>query len=118
FTPTNPAADELLKSRFPRPIKEYESFELVRGGEPVQIADTETDYSANLRDIARARGYRSMLFTPLVSGGAVIGMVSVTRKQTGSFAPHHVELLRTFADQAVIAIQNAGLFNETREALE
>src|SRR4051812_8179332 len=83
FTPTNPAADELLKSRFPRPIKEYESFELVRGGEPVQIADTETDYSANLRDIARARGYRSMLFTPLVSGGAVIGMVSVTRKQTG-----------------------------------
>ncbi len=116
FTPTTPEADEVLRSRFPRPIMEYEPFELVRAGEPVQLADTET--SAQLRDIARARGYRSMLFTPLVSGGAVIGVVSVTRKQTGSFAPHHVQLLRTFADQAVIAIQNAGLFNDTQEALQ
>src|ERR1043166_6983025 len=59
-----------------------------------------------------------MLFTPPVSGGGGIGVVSGTRKQTGSFAPHHVELLRTFADQAVIAIQNAALFNETQQALE
>ena len=110
FTPTNPAADEILNSRFPRPIAEYESFELVRDGEPVQIADTEK--SPELRDIARARGYRSMLFTPLVSSGAVIGMVSVTRKETGSFAAHHVALLRTFSDQAVIAIENVRLFDE------
>ncbi|HEU0081880.1 MAG TPA: GAF domain-containing protein, partial [Bradyrhizobium sp.] len=66
------------------------------------------------RDIARARGYRSMLFTPLVSSGAVIGMVSVTRKQAGTFAVHHVELLRTFAAQAVIAIENVRLFDEVQ----
>jgi GAF domain-containing protein len=110
FTPTNPAADEVLKSRFPRPISEYDSFEQVRGREAVEIPDTES--SPEFRDIARARGYRSMLFTPLMSGEAVIGMVSVTRSQAGSFASHHVQLLRTFADQAVIAIENARLFDE------
>ena len=45
-------------------------------------------------------------------------MISVTRVATGSFAPRHVELLQTFADQAVIAIENVRLFNETKEALE
>src|SRR4051812_32298404 len=112
FTPTNPAVDDILKSRFPRPITEYAYFNLVRGGEVVQIANAED--LPELRDIARARGYRSMLFTPLVSSGAVIGMVSVTRKQAGMFAVHHVELLRTFAAQAVIAIENVRLFDEVQ----
>ncbi|MDH4290240.1 MAG: response regulator, partial [Aquincola sp.] len=71
-----------------------------------------------LRDIARRRGYRAMLFTPLMREGAVIGMISVTREAPGPFADHHRQLLRTFADQAVIAIENVRLFNETKEALE
>ena len=112
FTPTTPAADDFLKSRFPRLTTDYEPFELVRGGEAAQVTDTET--SPELRDIARARGFRSMLFTPLLSGRAVIGTVIVTRKQTGAFAGHHVKLLRTFADQAVIAIENARLFDEVQ----
>lgn len=112
FTPTTPAADNFLKSLFPRPTAEYGPFELVRGGDAAQVADTEN--SPELREIARARGFRSMLFTPLLSGGEVIGTVIVTRKQTGAFAAHHVELLRTFADQAVIAIENARLFDEVR----
>ena len=45
-------------------------------------------------------------------------MIAVSRKEPGKFAPHHVQLLQTFADQAVIAIQNATQINETREALE
>ncbi len=52
-----------------------------------------------------------------MSNGAPLGVISVTRLVPGSFAPHHVQLLQTFADQAVIAIENVRLFNETKEAL-
>jgi two-component system, NtrC family, sensor kinase len=63
---------------------------------------------------SRARGYRSMLFAPLISNGAPIGTISVTRREAGSFAAHHVRLLQTFADQAVIAIENVRLFDEVQ----
>ena len=56
--------------------------------------------------------------TPLMNQDACIGFIACTRRETGVLADHHVELLQTFADQAVIAIENARLFNETQEALE
>ncbi len=116
FTPTNPAADEALEASLPRPLAEFPPFELVREGEAAQVIDTELE--PGIRDIARLRGYRSMLFAPLMSNGVPIGQIGVTRTEPGSFADHHVQLLQTFADQAVIAIENTRLFNETREALE
>ncbi len=116
FTPTNPAADELLQASFPRPLAEFPIFELVRDGQTMQFADTEAaaDVHPFIRDLARSRGYRSMLFTPLMSNGTSIGMIGLTRPQPGSFAPHHVQLLQTFADQAVIAIENVRLFDEVQ----
>ena len=48
-----------------------------------------------------------MMFTPLMHREMSVGHITVTRKEPGKFAPHHVQLLQTFADQAVIAIQNA-----------
>jgi two-component system, NtrC family, sensor kinase len=115
FTPTNQKADDALKGSFPRPLAEFPAFILVRDGETVEVTDTESeDVPQLIRDLARLRGYRSMLFTPLMSAGTQIGLISVTRKEPGSFAAHHVQLVRTFADQAVIAIENVRLFDEVQ----
>jgi GAF domain-containing protein len=119
FTPTNPAADEGLQASFPRRVTELPIFELVRDGATIQFPDTEADgVPATNRDLGRLRGFRSVLFVPLMNQGKAVGILSVTRTKPGAFAKHHVQLLQTFADQAVIAIENARLFNETREALE
>src|SRR5882724_11710105 len=117
FTPTHPAADKVLKASFPRPLANFQPIESAQAGEVVQITDTERS-DAQIKDVARVRGFRSMLFAPLMSNGAPIGMISVTRLEPGSFADHHVQLLQTFADQAVIAIENTRLFNEVRQRTE
>jgi signal transduction histidine kinase len=86
---------------------------MAQAGEVTQVADTEA-LSDELLNISRARGFRSMLFAPLMNDGVSIGFIAVTRVQPGAFADHHVQLLRTFADQAVIAIENARLFEEVQ----
>jgi GAF domain-containing protein len=117
FTPTSPAADEVLKTSFPQPLTHFAPLQMVANGETVQIADTETAPNFQLK-IARARGFRSVMFSPLMSNGAVIGMISVTRAEPSSFADHHVQLLQTFADQAVIAIENVRLFDQVQARTE
>ena len=116
FTPANPKADAALKSSFPRPLSEFPPFMLVRDGETQEYIDTEAEsVHPLLRDLARLRGYRSMLFTPLMNSDKPIGIISVTRKEPGSFTAHHVQLVRTFADQAVIAIENVRLFDQVQD---
>jgi PAS domain S-box-containing protein len=114
FTPLNPKADEALRNSFPMPMSEFPQLALVEKGQSYQYADTENAPEIQTK-IARARGFRSILLTPLMHGGTNIGLVTATRAETGAFADHHVELLTTFADQAVIAIENVRLFNEAKE---
>jgi GAF domain-containing protein len=116
FTPVSPAADKMLQAAFPQPVETYPMFQLARDREIVEITDAEAENSeaAEVRDIARARGFRSLLLTTLHGDRGPIGLISVTRKEPGTFLPHHVQLLRTFADQAVIAIQNVRLFDEVQ----
>jgi GAF domain-containing protein len=114
FTPTTPAADEILKRAFPRPMAGLPQFERVQAGKMFEIPNVKETLAVELRKIARARGVRSVLGVPLVNNGTTIGLITVTRKETGSFADHHVQLLQTFADQAVIAIENARLFEHAQ----
>ncbi|HET7671631.1 MAG TPA: GAF domain-containing protein [Burkholderiales bacterium] len=65
----------------------------------------------------RSFGARSIIFAPMIFDGRGIGAIWIARRQPGAFSDKQLALLRTFADQAVIAVQNARLFNETREAL-
>ena len=113
FTSVDPAADSALQRLSPLPFAEFSPLALVREGETAAVVDTE-DSTPSICDIGRLRGYRSMLWTPLISNGAAIGAISVTRKNPGAFAQDDIQLLRTFADQAVIAIENARLFDEVQ----
>jgi GAF domain-containing protein len=113
FTATTPEADEVLQSSFPWPVAGFEPFQNARAGEVTQIPDTEA-MTGGILNVARARGFRSMVFAPLINKGEPIGAIGVTRIQAGSFSDHHVKLLQTFADQAVIAIENARLFDEVQ----
>jgi two-component system, NtrC family, sensor kinase len=114
-TPVSEEADAVLRAAFPRPISTMPNFEQIFRGEMAETVDTEADTEPEIsKNVARARGFRSRVMIPLKSDSGVIGTISVTRKQPGAFAEKDVELLRTFADQAVIAIQNVELFEEVQ----
>ena len=119
FTSTNVEGDALLRASYPRPLTAHPIDVAIREGRGVQIPDAEAEFGVprRIRDFARQRGWRSQLITPLLRHQTPIGFISVTRKAPGPFAARHLQLLQTFADQAVIAIENARLFNETKEAL-
>ncbi len=111
FTSVSPEADAALLALFPMRRPYYPQLEQVLGGEIMRIANAETELpDSAIRDAARARGWRSRLLVPLKDDTDVIGFISVTREEIGAFADKDVELLQTFADQAVIAISNVELF--------
>jgi len=91
----------------------------VARGTVVQIPDTAADgVSAEMKQRGEQRGFRSLMVAPLLRESDVIGTINVHRATPGRFTDKEVALLETFASQAVIAIENVRLFNETREALE
>jgi signal transduction histidine kinase len=71
-----------------------------------------------MRDIAKRVGNYAIIVAPMPWEGRTIGSIHVTRSPPAPFSDKEIGLLKTFSDQAVIAIQNARLFNETKEALE
>jgi signal transduction histidine kinase/DNA-binding response OmpR family regulator len=116
----SPQAESLLRARFPVPLDEAppQARRSILECRPVQIADTELEQGYASRGFAQQVGFRSILSVPLLLDDQAIGSIGVARMLAGLVPDASVALLQTFADQAVIAIQNARLFNETREALE
>src|SRR5262249_27856599 len=82
-----------------------------------QIVDVETDASLvpEIREIAREVGWRSAIYVPMLRGDDAVGAIGIHRAQPGAFSSAEIPLLQTFADQAVIAIENVRLFTELQE---
>jgi two-component system NtrC family sensor kinase len=86
----------------------------------IQIADlqAETAEYPQGSEFALSLGFRTALAVPLVASGKAVAAISIRRKEVRPFTDRQIELLKTFADQAVIAIENARLFEQVQEALE
>src|SRR5262249_17637910 len=126
LTSSDDAGDAATRALFPQALRS----ELSKAGQwdkmaagyalaisergPVNIADAHTDprWPEAARAYARLRGYRSWVAVPMLRHDGAIGTISVTRREPGGFTDDEIALLQTFADQAVIAVENVRLFKE------
>ena len=112
------AQHDIVAATFPAPVERTPAGIAIRERRVVHWPDLVDgpDVPGVLRKMAKLIGYRSMMFAPMLWEGRGIGAIGVARS-IGPFTPKELALAQTFADQAVIAIQNARLFNETQQAL-
>jgi two-component system, NtrC family, sensor kinase len=111
--------DELVKALRAMPIRKGEGAlgRLALTAEPVQIRDIadEGSYQSRVREMLIRLGYRSLLAVPLLRENRLLGGLVVNRSVIGEFPRDVIELLRTFATQSALAMQNARLFREIEE---
>ncbi len=109
------ASDEMRASFPMRPGHDAITARAILARAPVQIPDVLADPEYGLKDAARRSGFRANLAVPMLREGEVVGSIVVCREQPGEFPERQVKLLQTFADQAVIAVENVRLFNEIKD---
>jgi signal transduction histidine kinase len=112
---------ERFRSQFPMPLSaEGHVMEVLHGRRIFHLADIEHNPATTPEYVENARlgGYRTRLMVPMVRGDRALGLIAVTRREATPFPAQQVALLKTFADQAVIAIENVRLFTEVAETLE
>ena len=110
---------EELLATFPAPWEITPAGEAIRTGRVANFSDVQNDPTTPrvLQRMAAITGYHSVAFAPMIWEGKGIGVVGVARSQK-PFSDKELRIMQGFADQAVIAIQNARLFRETKDALE
>jgi GAF domain-containing protein len=119
LTSTDDGAEAAVRAIFPQSLQsELPHPQAIRDRAPLNVADALTDprVPEAVRAVARARGYRSLVVVPLLRHDEAVGAISLTRRDPGRFTDDEIALLKTFADQAVIAIENVRLFKELQSS--
>ena len=113
FHNVNPEGVEALRRRFPAPADRGSAMgRALQTRAVVEIPDVLADPAYAFKTELRTMGFQSLLVVPMVHKDEPIGAIAVGRLERGSFPEKQIELLQTFADQAVIAIENVRLFKE------
>jgi C4-dicarboxylate-specific signal transduction histidine kinase len=109
-----PAFVDFMNTHPIRPGRETITGRVFMDGTPVHVADVELDTEYNFGNAPTIGAYRAVLAVPLMRDAAVEGVLLLGRPEPGPFSPRQIDLVQTFADQAVIAIENVRLFDEVQ----
>jgi two-component system, NtrC family, sensor kinase len=113
-----PELQQAMHRSFPCPPgRQSTTTRAILSQEVVHVADVAADPEYALPAIVQT-GWHTALAVPILQDDNPVGAITVARREVAPFSPAQIDLLKTFADQAAIAIENVRLFNETREALE
>jgi len=86
--------------------------------EPIQVADLRDEAPNEINEITLRAGFRARLVAPLMRGETVVGLLVVRRRAPGAFPQNTVDLIKTFAAQSAVAIENARLFKDVETSLK
>src|SRR5262249_11966400 len=121
ITSIDAMSDAAIRGFYPQPLEsQLPHAQAIRERAPINIVDAQVDPRVRepARGVMNIRAFRSWVTVPLLRHDEAFGTIGVTRSEPGGFTADEIALLQTFADQAVIAIENARLLTELQERNE